>query len=257
MRTLAVSLVLVMVFAVALNARGFAPRRGRMGQFGQNGGERPPRPFRVLGMRGFAVSDDSYELLGLNIVGPPKGMKADDESDETEVSDETEETEISEDGEQLPPLRGIIHIAGDAYALKDVEVTFEDFSVETPEGEEISGKRPSAFTATLCKLPERESLADSEASEASEASETSETSEEEKPELEEVGSLSLTIEPKDIGKMKRPAAKGEATIDGTTWTLYGAVDGPRPPRRPRENNEDSANGQEDDSETADVVEEGF
>ena len=234
MRKLAVGLVLVMVLAVAASAQG----RGRLQQFGEQGRMRP-RPFMVLGMRGFAVSSDAYELLGLNIVGPPKPPQGEEASSD-EVSED--EAEVSE--EQLPPLRGILHIAGKAYALKDVEVTFEDFEVETPEGETISSKRPSAFTATLCNMPDSESLGEQEEDEKSEASEV---------ELEEVGTLSLTIEAKEIAMMERPAAKGEATIDGTSWTIYGAVEAPRPPRRPRRQEELNS----EDSDTADAVEEGF
>ena len=244
MRKLAVGLVLVMVLAVAASAQG----RGRLGQFGQQG-RRGPRPFMVLGMKGFAVSSDAYELLGLHIVGPPKRPLDEDASSDETSDDETNATEG-----KRPPLRGVLHIAGNAYALKDVEVTFEDFEVETPEGETISGKRPSAFSATLCNMPDRKSLAEQESSD-----EDSEESSE--PNLEEVGTLSLTIEAKEIAMMQRPAAKGEATIDGTSWTIYGAVDGPRPPRRPRRNeeinDEDDVNSEDDDSETADAVEEGF
>ena len=251
MRTLAVSLVLVMVLAVAASAQP----SGLQKKFG---GKRP-RPFMVLGMRGFAVSGDSYELAGLNIVGPPKPPKSEDSEEATTSTDD-----------KRPPLRGILHIGASAYALKNVEVTLEDFEAKTPDGKTISGKRPSAFSATLCKLPDKEALADGEADEDSdeEADEDSEDSDSEdsasessEPELEEVGTLSLTIEAKDIAMMQRPAAKGEASIDGTTWTIYGAVAAPMPrPQRDRmgdKSDDSSDDDTEDDSDTASEVEEGF
>jgi len=189
----------------------------------------PHLPPPLLVVHGVATCDDTSHPCHV-VVAPqlppprPADLGWDDENDEVASED-------GSDGTTLPPLGGVLDIAGHPHMLTDVEVTIdedEDTTEDTDEATDDDAERPprkriTAVTATLCLPPRPAALQEAIQNRTA-------------PELEEIGTLSLTIEPKtlDDGRVV-PYVTGTAVItiddEDRTFTIEGGLMGP-PPRRP-------------------------
>ena len=248
MRKLVMATVLGLVVTSGLSAQSFHRGRGIMrphdmkrpsmdGGSSEDGDsrKRPPMGHKmrpVFAARGFAIGGEGYELFGLNIL-PAKPFRG----RMNEAGEGVDETIVNEDS--LKEHKGVLGMAETPYLLKDIEIEFtelegQDQSEDNEENSEAvrePRKVVSSIKATLCRAPEREALDEEPSDNASESTDEA-TEKRFIDSLEEVGTLSLTVEIKESKQMKVPVARGEVTLTDGTYELYAVLGkGPHPQMR--------------------------